>query len=96
MAFHPCNNVLLYIILTVIGTANAVILTACCKPIPNEIGGKFASQVYCFSNTINNVAGIIAPVIMGMFLKMGPINEIETWYHAGIFTGDLIILLFKF
>jgi hypothetical protein len=87
VVFYPCRKFILYGILTITGTANGILLTASCKPIPNDIGGKFASQVYSVSNTINNFAGIIAPVIVGILLKMGPIYAIETWYTVGGFTG---------
>lgn len=86
VVFYPCRKFILYGILTITGTANGILLTASCKPIPNDIGGKFASQVYSVSNTINNFAGIIAPVIVGILLKMGPIYAIETWYTVGGFT----------
>ena len=63
------------------------VLTVSCKPLPNELGGKYASQVYAFTNTIGSFAGIFAPMICGILLDFGPIYEFESWYGPGIFAG---------
>ena len=62
-------------------------MTVSCKPLPNELGGKYASQVYAFTNTIGSFAGIFAPMICGILLDFGPIYEFESWYGPGIFAG---------
>ena len=41
------------------GISNGVLLTSSSKPIPNEIGGKFAGQVYAYTNTICNVGSLV-------------------------------------
>lgn len=60
---YPCRRFIIYGALTVIGATNSIVLTASCKPIPNELGGKFASQVYAFTNTVGSLAGIVGNVL---------------------------------
>jgi len=50
---------MVYITVVCISLSNGVTLTSACKPIPNELGGKFAAEVYAFANTMSNIGAIL-------------------------------------
>ena len=50
-----------------------------------------SGQIYAFSNTISNFAGL-ANVVMGELLNLGPVNQIETWYPLFLVNAGALIL----
>ena len=57
------------------------VLMACSiKPVPNELGGPYAGQVYAFANAVSNLGNFLAPIIAGGLLDMGPVDHVATWY----------------
>ena len=79
LAIEHCNRYSGYCALALIGISNGLLLTASCKPIPNELGGKFAGQIYAFSNTVSNIASIVCK-LNRIFL-----SHSFVYYHKHIF-----------
>ena len=59
LVLTPCEKKAFYVSIGLCGLANGVLLTSSCKPIPNELGGKFAAQIYAFTNTVSNLGSIL-------------------------------------
>jgi len=58
-ALLPCNKWMVYMTVVCITLSNGITLTNSCKPVPNELGGKFAAEVYAFTNTVGSVGAIL-------------------------------------
>ena len=57
---------------------------------PKSKLSKILGQIYAFSNTISNFAGL-ANVVMGELLNLGPVNQIETWYPLFLVNAGALI-----
>jgi hypothetical protein len=57
--FYPCWENFVYASVMICCILCSAILTCACKPISNEMGGKYAAQIYAFSNSVSQIAGII-------------------------------------
>ena len=55
----PCGKIDTFLGFAAMGISNGVLLTSSSKPIPNELGGKFAGQVYAYTNTICNIGSLV-------------------------------------
>jgi len=103
--FYPCWENFVYTSVMICSILCSMILTCACKPISNEMGGKYAAQIYAFSNSISQIAGIIgkrnflhkvsvilAPILIGRMLSKGPIDQFETWMNPGLSVIGVTIL----
>lgn len=90
--FYPCWENFVYASVMICCILCSAILTCACKPISNEMGGKYAAQIYAFSNSVSQVAGIIAPILIGRMLSKGPIDQFETWINPGLSVIGVTIL----
>ena len=59
IALYPCWENFVFIGIMLSTFLCSLTLTCACKPIANEMGGKYAAQVYAFSNAVSQIAGII-------------------------------------
>ena len=106
ITFYPCWENFIFISIMICCFLCSAILTCACKPIANEMGGKYAAQIYAFSNSISQIAGIIgnllfknkikkfilAPILIGRMLSKGPIDQFETWINPGLSVIAMTVL----
>ncbi|CAG5077701.1 Oidioi.mRNA.OKI2018_I69.PAR.g8791.t1.cds [Oikopleura dioica] len=92
ITFYPCWENFIFISIMICCFLCSAILTCACKPIANEMGGKYAAQIYAFSNSISQIAGIIAPILIGRMLSKGPIDQFETWINPGLSVIAITVL----
>ena len=58
--FYKCNMMIVIIFMFTAKLAAGTVMTVSNKPVPNEMAGEYSGQLYAFSNTLSNLAGVIS------------------------------------
>jgi nitrate/nitrite transporter NarK len=57
------------------------------KPITAEMAGKYATVVFGFVNMFGNIAGFVAPKLMGAILEGKNQGDPESWRMVFVIPG---------